>query len=220
MTLDSRIYVIDEAPVSELFVFCQTLLGEYDDGWRGPERQVSRDEQDKTWRAGESFVEPGNAWSMANKLGQGLPAILDISYRPGVPLRTPEQAASHTEDGYCNHPANDYFDANEPVCNETEHRPACWAEISLDTAYGYKDERGWGCGDLHAVLISRIGQWCDERGLRWSWKNEFTSDIHGGDDRYERLIDLTTGGFEASAWFRTTVMPALAAGLLDEDGER
>ena len=206
MTLDSRVYILDEVPVAELFVFAQTLLGEYDEDRRGPDRQ-------------ESFVEPGNPWSMANRLGQGLPAILDVSYRPGAPLRTPEQAASHKGDSYCNHPDNpEWFDDDEPVCDSTEHQPACWAELSLDTAYGYKDEQGWGCGDLHAVLISRIGQWCDERSLRWKWKNEFNGEIYEG---YDRLIDIASSGFEASAWFRTTVIPAIAADILrNERGTR
>lgn len=216
MTLDSRVYILDEVPIAELFVFAQTLLGEYDEDRRGPDRQESFDKQDKTWRKGESFVEPGNPWSMRNQLGQGLPAILDIAYRPGAPLRTPEQAASHADYEDCNHPDNaKWFDADQPVCDRTEHNPACWAELSLDTAYSYKDERGWGCGDLHAVLISRIGQWCDERGLRWKWLNEFNGEIYEG---YDRLIDIASSGFEASAWFRTTVMPAIAAEILRTRG--
>lgn len=51
----------------------------------------------------------------------------------------------------------------------------------------------------------------DARNVRWEWRNEFTGDVHGGEDRYERLIDLCSGGFEATAWFRTTVMPVIAA---------
>src|SRR5690606_25459508 len=136
------------------------------------------------------------AWSIGNLPGQGLCALLDISYRPGAPLRTPEQAAEHDED-ICNLP-----------CDGDRHPPACWLEISINTAYGYKGDNGEGCGDLHARLVAELGQWLDERGIRWSWKNEFTGDIHSG---YERLIDLCSAGFEATAWFRTSVLPAIEA---------
>ena len=68
-----------------------------------------------------------------------------------------------------------------------------------------------GCGDLHARLVAELGIWLDQRGKRWKWENEFTGEIHEG---YEQLIQLASGGFEATAWFRTMVVPAIQSGRL------
>lgn len=143
------------------------------------------DRQDGTWNAGDRTVESGNPWTIMTAPGQGLPAWLMLHYRPDAPYRTEEQAA--------------------------EHRPACWLEISFDTAYGYQDEQGRGCGDPHASVVAQLGQWLDERGVRWLWLNEFTGEIHSG---YDRLVELCTDGFAASAWFQTTVLPAIQGGAL------
>lgn len=200
MTLDTRIYVLDQVDPHETFRFCRDLLG-------ATGRHVWYDRQDTTWRKGESFVEPGNPWTVGNELGQGLPALLDISYRPGAPLRTAEQVAAHDED--CNLPENSiYVEEWGPCDGDHRYRRACWLEVSFDTAYGYRDERGYGCGDLHAEYVAKLGQWLDERGIRWEWQNEFTGEIHTG---YSELIQLASGGFEASAWFRTTVLPVIEA---------
>lgn len=130
-----------------------------------------------------------------NELGQGLPAWLMIGYRPGAPLRSAEQVAACDED--C-----------DPDCDGSYHDRACWLDVDFDTAYGY-DHDGMGCGDLHAALVARLGRWLDARGVRWEWRNEFSGEVHGGVDRYERLADLASGGFEATAWYQTAVLPAI-----------
>jgi hypothetical protein len=194
MTLSTNLYVLDRVDVHELFRFCQELLTKYDDRTppQTPDQQETRDEL-VGWR------EDGS-WRISNVLGQGLPGILDITYRPDGPLRTADQAAAHAEDQDC-----------EPDCTGEYHPRACWADVDFDTAYGYRDEAGRGCGDLHALLVAEVGQWLDGRGIRWEWKNEFTGEVHGGGDRYARLVDLATGGSEASAWFRSTALPAIIA---------
>lgn len=193
MTLSTDIYVLDRIAVPELFRFCQELLTKYDDRPDGerqaPDQQESRDGE--SWRGDGSRM-------LRNEIGQGLPAILGIHYRPDGALATAEQAASCTsgcdaDEGYHHHPR------------------ACWANIDFDTAYGYRDTAGRGCGDLHALLVAEVGKWLDERSVRWEWRNEFIGDIHGGDERYTRLVDMVRGGFEASAWFRTSVLPAIMA---------
>lgn len=204
MTLSTNVYVLDPIDHREVFHFCQGMLAKYDEDRRSPEQQAWTDKQDETWRAGKSFVEPDNAWSIANRIGQGLPAILDISYRPNAPLRTPEQAAA------C-------YDWCDDDCTEEHDQQACWLDIDFDTAYGYK-HNGMGCGDLHAAFVSELGQWLDARGVRWSWRNEHTGEVHGGEDRYERLIDLCSAGFEASAWFEHTVKPVIEAKAAAEGG--
>lgn len=199
MTLDTRIFVLDKVDPHEVFAFCRDLVGATD-------RHTFTDEQDSTWRKGESFVEPSNSWTISNNPGQGLPAWLMLHYRPDAPLRTEDQAAEHDED--CNLPENSIYVAEWGPCDGEHHRRACWLTVSFDTAYGYKDERGYGCGDLHADYVSRLGQWLDKQGVRWEWENEFTGEVHTG---YSRLVELASGGFEATAWFQTTVLPAIAA---------
>jgi hypothetical protein len=71
-----------------------------------------------------------------------------------------------------------------------------------------------GCGDLHARFVAAMAEWRNERGLRWKWKNEYTCEIH---DDLESLIGLCSAGFEATAWFTTTVLPAIEAGLIGGD---
>lgn len=191
MTLSTDIYVLGQVAVPGLFRFCQELLTKYDDRQppQQPDQQKSSDRE--SWRGDGSRM-------LSNEIGQGLPAILDIHYRPDAALTTAEQAAACTSD----------CDADE----DYHHHPrACWANIDFDTAYGYHDTAGRGCGDLHALLVAEVGKWLDERGVRWEWRNEFTGEVHGGDERYARLIDLASGGFEASAWFRTSVLPAIMA---------
>lgn len=201
MTLSTNVYVLDPVDVRELFHFAQGLLTRYDEGKRTPEQQRwSDEERHAVWG------EPGTR-SIANKIGQNLPGILDISYRPDGPLRTPEQAAAHDDD--C-----------DEDCSGNHYRRACFADLDLDTAYSARFEGGMGCGDLHATLVAAIGKWLDERGIRWEWRNEFTGEVHGGDDRYERLIDLCSGGFEATAWFRTTALPAVLAHIASEGGKQ
>ncbi|TQF04784.1 hypothetical protein E6W39_24350 [Kitasatospora acidiphila] len=191
MTLDTRIFVLDQIDPQEVFQHCRELLGCTD----------SHRWTDETWSANSGH------WTLSNTPGQGLPAWLMLFYRPGTPLRTSEQAAEHDE-GICNLPDCSWYDEEAGACDGSDHLPACWLTVSFDTAYGYSDERGYGCGDLHAELVARLGQWLDARGIRWSWQNEFTGEIHAS---YERLLDLASGGFEASAWFRTTVLPAIEA---------
>ncbi|TYK45225.1 hypothetical protein [Actinomadura decatromicini] len=187
MTLDTTVYVLDRIPHRDVFVKCNQILG-------ATEATLSHDEQLRTWRRGVCKPEPGNAWHIGNDINQGLCALLDVYYRPDMPLR----AADNGCEWYC-----------DPGCGDEHSNPACWLEVSFDTTYGYRDEQGRGCGDLHASIVADLGRWLDERGVRWLWQNEFTGEIHSG---YERLIDLCTGGFEATAWFQTTVLPAINGG--------
>jgi hypothetical protein len=179
MTLDTRIYVVDEIDLRELFTKCQSLLTQYDEQGRAPEQQRSK-------------MYPG---SLDNEPMQDLPAWLMVHHGGERPHRTAGDGWKYAEPG-------------DPVCTETEHSPVCWYEVSYDTAYGYRGPDGMGCGDLHARLIAELGAWLDGKGVRWKWQNEFTGEVHEG---YDRLIELASGGFEATSWFQTTVVPAITA---------
>jgi hypothetical protein len=201
MTLNSRIYVHGEIAAQDVFHAMQELLTQYDADKRTPDQQKWTDAQDKTRTVGASTAETGNPWTISNSIGQGLPAWLMVHYRPSEALRPDAEACSD----YCDDP-----DPEDPEPYHS-HRPQHWLVVSIDTAYGYKGDDGLGCGDLHALLIGQLGQWLDARGVAWSWQNEFTGDIHGGEDRYHRLIDIASSGFEATAWFQSTALPAIMA---------
>src|SRR4051812_31035857 len=110
MTLDTRVYVQGEVSPQELFHEMRRLLG------AGPQH-VYTDAPTQYYGEGQ--------WSIYNGIGQGLPALLDIRYRPMGMLYAGGDVC--TED--CE-PENDY----------PPHKPLhTWAEMSIDTAYGYRD---------------------------------------------------------------------------------
>jgi hypothetical protein len=208
MTLSTDVYVLDAVDPHEVFAECQRLLSLYDEEHRMPIEHKFEDKQDGSWQAGgERIVDASNPWTIANEPMQNLPAWLFVHYRPGAALRTPEQATEHDDD-ICTVQGCDWWIDGESVeCTGDGHRPACWLNVDFDTAYGY-DHNGMGAGDLHALLVAELGKWLDARGVRWSWKNEYTGEVH---DSPEKLIELVSGGFEASAWFRTSVLPVIVA---------
>lgn len=197
MTLSTNVYVLDEIDPREVFRFCQGLLTKYDDEQRGPDRQVWSDDPRQNYRDGQWIDDPDGRRSIANKLGQGLPGILDITYRTGGPLRTEAQAAEHAE-----HCSDD--------CSGQWHDQPCWLDVDFDTAYSAKFANGMSCGDLHAALVAELGHWLTGKGIRWRWRNEFTGEVH---DDPAKLIDLVTGGFAATAWYQNTVLPAILGGI-------
>lgn len=204
MTLSTDVYALDKVDPHEVFRLCQGLLAKYDDR-PGTHDQVSDDYQDRSYVGVPGLVnfeaKPENPWTIANGVGQGLPAWLLLHYRPDAPLRVTTDEC--TED--C-----DLDDEDEPYHN---HPEACWLSVDFDTSYSYKDSSGRGCGDLHALLVAELGAWLTTRNVRWKWRNEFTGEIH---DNPEKLIDLCRGGFEAKSWFTTSVLSLIMSGKLED----
>lgn len=199
MTLNTRIYVLDQIRHRDAFTKLAQLLGV-------TEETRIEDRQDPSWRLGERIVEPGNPWTIETVPGQGLPAWLMVHYRPDAPYRSEAEAAEHDED-ICNLPDREWYDADEGPCDGSDHAPACWLEISLDTGYGYRGENDEGCGDLHAKLIAQFGSWLREHNIRWKWLNEFTGKVFDG---FAGLETLGSSGHEANAWFTAEVAPLIA----------
>lgn len=197
MTLDTRIYVHDPVDVYELFREGQRLLHITDldpkRDLRTPDRMVWKDDAETVFRDGKWVEDTDGERSIGNQFGQGLPAILRINYREGGPLKPNADDC----DRYC----------DDPCDRESPHKPAMWCEISLDTTYGYETAIG-GCGDLHAVLIAAFGHWLTQRGVTFSWMNEFTGDVYQGTDG---LDTLSENGEKAAAWFRDVAQPAIEA---------
>jgi hypothetical protein len=189
MTLSTYVYIHDETDHAEVFRYCQGLLTDYDDEGRTPDDQRSETSKNTY----------NDAWSMDNACGQGLPAWLLTSYKPGEPVRA---TSGHDED--C-----------DEDCSGSWHEPAYWTRINLDTAYSYRS-RELNCGELHAQIVARLGAWLDSRGVDWSWRNEYTGDVHSGPDRIERLADLAGASDDATEWVRTSVLPAIAVDMAKE----
>jgi hypothetical protein len=187
MTLSTDVYIVDKVDPFEVFRFCQTLLTKYDDPRHmPPDEQKIRNKQDTSYTGtpGVWEAQPDNPWSLDNAADQGLPAWLMTAYRPDGPLRA--ETAGHDED--C-----------DDDCTGKYHDRACWMKVDFDTAYSYRDVRGWGCGDLHAAIVAELGAWLTSRSVRWEWRNEFTGEIH---DNPEALAELISGGADAAAWLR------------------
>lgn len=142
MTLSTHVWVTSSCDAEELFKYCQFLL-----------YKVS----------GIPVIEQKTAHSegiFANKIGQGLPAILEVKYGyfPETTFYEPEDAVS-----------------DSPVV------PAHYCNIYLDTSYGFRHLNVlFGAGDLHSWLIYHIGQWLKARGCTFSWLCEFTLTINEG----------------------------------------
>lgn len=194
MTLNTEIFLHGQVNIPEFFEFCQQSLLAFDGEARSLEAVVWSDKEG--WRGDGTRCR-------ANQLGQGLPAILDLTYRADGPLLTVEKSAEH--DDWCNEDGD---------CDGSGHAPPNWATVSLDTAYFYKDpHRGWGCGDLHAALIRLFGAYLDKHGVQFSWENEFTGEVHDG---YNNLDDLGSQGANAGDWFRNVVLPMIETKLAIE----
>jgi len=194
MTLDTRIYVQGPVDYREVFVKCNQLIGAH-------EGINFTDEPIPGWENGERKRGPEDGeWFIWNAPNQGLCALMEVSYRKGGALRAP---GGHSR--YCEPEADG--------CDGRSCAPACWLEVSFDTAYGYSGPDG-GCSDLHARLVAEFGRWLDGKGIRWSWRNEFTGEIHQG---YEGLPDLGTGGLKALDWFTSLTLPAIAASVSDDE---
>jgi hypothetical protein len=142
MTLDTRVYVLDPVPRDQVFRKCQQIIANYDTEGRAPEAQRWRD--DHEW---------GDHHVLMNEGMQGLPGWLIVHYRPDGPYRTEQQAQ---QCDYC-----------EPGCDGSTHPPACWLEVSIDTAYGYRGPNDMNCGSLHARFVAELGMWLDSLLVSW-----------------------------------------------------
>lgn len=200
MTLDTRVYIIGEVDPMEVFAFCNTLL-------KAPESVKTTTKQTGRWNKGQEIIESTDPWITFNHPAQGLPALMDVRYRKDGPLRTLEQHRAHEE--FCNVPGNDYYNADTDLCDgEHVSRPACWMEVSFDTAYSYRGPRDEGCGELHERLLRELGEWLAAAGLAWKWRNEFTGEVWDG---FGNLKDLVRGSGSARLWFNTEALPAIKA---------
>jgi len=128
--------------------------------------------------------------SIHTRIGQGLPAIVEVSFNEdGSPLAL-----------------EDTYDDEEP---EWVVQRKCQAQLSWDTGYGYHDERCATAAVLHSFALATLAQLLPE-GVTLSWENEFDGTIHQGVNT-DDLTAFCGSGIEAVTWFETVAKPAIEA---------
>lgn len=117
---------------------------------------------------GEQFT--ADESEFRSTLGQGLPAILEVTYGSDGPLSWPHEPGEECD-------CSDHGNTADPL---HEHLVA----VSFDTSYGWNREGrnagGPGCADLHAFLLRETGVWLASEGVEdWSWHHEERGTWHG-----------------------------------------
>ena len=197
MTLDTRIAIGGGAVnVREIFGICAAMVNTP----AGTEPRT------------DPFIGKGpGVKHLYNPGGIGADAWLITWY--GVDGPIPPHACD--DDCYLDDP-DDY--PGQPLCmdarsrDEGDPRESGWASmmLSFDTAYSYRDSEGRGCNDLHRSYIEVLHAYTQRKGLLFKWQNEYTGEWHDGLDG---LDEFAQGGRDADAWFRGSVLPAIAAHL-------
>lgn len=210
MTLNTSIVIGKPHNVREVYNFCRSLLNtpEHVEVRTGPEPGDERH-----WRAGQKWI--------ANPGGIGLDAWLWIYYGADGPMTHVHDKWCHAEVG----PAKWDDEGKHVVTQEDVDRHAehiandptenGWGaiEVTFDTAYGHKNDRGENCSQLHSRLVAELGKWLDTKGLPWKWQNEYTGEWFDG---YHGLAEFV-GAHEstgAADWFNNTVLPLIESGAL------
>lgn len=177
MTLNTSIVIGKPYNVHEVYAYCRVLLNtpEHVKAAYGPKPGKERGHR------------PAEKW-VATPGEVGLDAWLWIYYGADGPM-------VHQHDEFC---ATELGGKYEHTQEDIDQHARCVAgdptengwgaiEVTFDTPYGYGNERGENCRQLHARLIVQLGKWLDERALPWKWQNEFTGEWF---DRYEGLAEF------------------------------
>jgi len=184
MTLSTDIYIHGTGVTQrEVYEKVNNLLG------IPAEREVIDGPNEWDWQSGDH--------RLCNRIGQGFPAIVDTYANADGSEIVP----AHDEEcdgGFDTHP-----------CESPRHTvPPYHVHVDLDTAYGYRDERGWGCAELHGWVIAALIDWLAESGGTLHWVDEYAGTLHEGTDHLEAFLG---NGAEANQWFETKVLPAILA---------
>ena len=68
-----------------------------------------------------------------------------------------------------------YYCLEYPTPDDPCNCKRWYVQIMIDTAYGYQDDQGRDCRQLHMDIITEIYN----RGFKWSeWQDEFTGEWH------------------------------------------
>lgn len=196
MTLDTRIAIQGKAPYSAMDIFrqCRTLLDTPD--------TVPVDQKDSRWNEGTKML--------MHPPGVGLEAWLIMYYGADGPLVHQHDKWCDTELGGEYNTTQEQIDAHaEDIASDPAENGWATMVVSIDTSYGFRNDRGESCSQRHARFIFELGTWLEACGMEWKWRNEYTDEWHS---RYEGLKEF--GGYHNSPggpndWFRNTVLPAI-----------
>lgn len=124
---------------------------------------------------------------------------MPIHDKPGMRMIVPVGLSSkmvtvYKEDGTDLSDAGDFLlrhaACSEPKCSPEKHYPSHRMSLAFATNIGYQDSRGWNCGQYHAALIYRVGEFLDNAGIKWSWASQVSDEIHEGYDSLSRMGEL------------------------------
>lgn len=124
-------------------------------GWLGCTDQHAYDE-----RPMHPVYGMPDALVIGNKIGQGLPAIWEVRWKPDQPWRMTEHVCVRDENGNSADRDCDEYDCDPG--------PACAYEVWFDTGYAYQGDNGAGCADVHAYLIRQIAEAVGEDNILWN----------------------------------------------------
>lgn len=195
MTLNTSIYILDEVDPMEVYNFVNKHLLKVTN-------PITLHRPYKDWSKDKGYTEHPDIMDLDNEVGQGFDAWYMSKYRKsGEPL--------YPEDHYEDWSVGEDDEEDLHLTN-----PACFMELSFDTAYGYVSKVG-GCSQLHTTYIIALHDWLEAKGVRIKWQNEFTGEIHDGLDGLE---EFGTSGEDARKWFKS-IMPGVIASIAAEYSE-
>jgi len=186
MTMSTSVYVRQPVNPERLFRFMQKALSDR------PQKDYHRAPGQPYVREDGSTYEPTDmheCGKWGNRLGQGLPAILDVEYGADGPLAM-EYYDCQAEPEYCDHlPGEDH-----DVDHLRRWEPYC-VKVWFDTGYSYSEANGATCGDLHAYLVASVAAWlADQPGSPgFVWTNGETDITSDNLDRLGELGDPIKG---------------------------
>ncbi len=173
MTLNTSVWIERSYDPQRMFRYLQKLIGSENGQWKHVATPG-----DEHWRPEDLTL-----WapSFHNSIGQGFPAILEMTY--GL-------------DGYLKNPYPPEEDDDEP-----DTWPRASFHITWDTTYGYQrtSDNGAGCEDLHAYLIMACAAAARYIGSDWWWQNEFTGETWDGESTEGKAALLKFGNAERGA---------------------
>lgn len=124
---------------------------------------------------------------------ENLPVLMGISYRPGRPLFTEEEARRKMESGCGN-----------PDCPAHRAQPA-HVIVALATSIFWADEeRSWNAGNLHSGMVWAIGGFLDAKKVPWKWQENISHTTHEGYealDDFPPAVDQVKAGLSGSGGF-------------------
>lgn len=160
MTLNTRAHIYTPTPPQPIF---DHMLAVVSTGFgRTPTTESEQAGVEKTYPSG--WKATPEVSSLSTTTDQGLPCILQVEWG---------------KDSHVDWLA-EYRGPGEPVMREHIYCVAVW----FDTSYRYSGPNQGGCSDLHAWLLTRLGEFLDglPMPVEWKWMNEFTGEWHSVDE--------------------------------------